>query len=142
MPLWQIYHPVGVYSDQAKQDFAADITRHYTGVGLPAFYVVVQFQELGESDFLVGGKPSANTVRIVVSHLARHIDEPRRRRRMTEFVNAIIVPYTADRGLHCEFHIEESARDLWMIDGLWPPDAGSEAEKAWAAANSPIPPDA
>lgn len=141
MPLWQIYHPVGVFSDRDKQDFAADITKHYAGVGLPEFYVVVHFHELAQADFLVGGKPSANTVRIVVSHLARRIDDAPRRRRMTEFVNAITLPYTGDRGLHCEFHIEESARDLWMIDGLWPPEAGSDAEKAWAAANSPVPAD-
>jgi phenylpyruvate tautomerase PptA (4-oxalocrotonate tautomerase family) len=139
MPLWQIHHPVGVYSEQDKRDFAADITRYYTDVGLPAFYVVVQFRELAESDFFVGGTPSADTVRIVVAHLARRLDDPQRRKRMTEGINVITLPYTRDRGLHWEFHIDESARDLWMIEGLWPPAAGSDAEKAWAAANSPIP---
>jgi phenylpyruvate tautomerase PptA (4-oxalocrotonate tautomerase family) len=139
MPLWHIYHPAEVYSEQDKQDFAADITKYYAGFGLPQFYVVVQFHELPRSDFFVGGEPAADTVRIVISHLARHIDDPQRRTRMTELVNGIMVPYTRDRGLHWEFHIDESPRDLWMIEGLRPPESGSDAEKAWAAANSPLP---
>ncbi|WP_216903371.1 tautomerase family protein [Nocardia alni] len=139
MPLWHIHHPVGAYSAQDKQDFAADITKYYAKAGLPEFYVVVLFHEVPASDFYVGGKPAEDTVRITVSHLARHIDEPDRRKRMTESLNVVLVPYTRDRGLHWEFQIEESPRDLWMIEGRWPPGAGTDAEKAWVAANAAIP---
>ncbi|MBF6275477.1 4-oxalocrotonate tautomerase [Nocardia sp. 852002-20019_SCH5090214] len=139
MPLWHVHHPADTYSDADKQDFARDITALYASFGLPEFYVVVLFQEIEETSFFVGGKPSNNTVRIVVEHLARHLDDPQMRKRSTQRLNSIMEPYTGARGLHWEFHTYESPRDLWMIDGLFPPDAGSEAEKAWARANEPIP---
>ncbi|WP_063065236.1 tautomerase family protein [Nocardia violaceofusca] len=139
MPLWHVHHPAGTYSDADKQDFARDITALYASFGLPEFYVVVLFREIEETSFFVGGKPSNNTVRIVVEHLARHLDDPQMRKRSTQRLNSIMEPYTGARGLHWEFHTYESPRDLWMIDGLFPPDAGSEAEQAWVRANEPIP---
>ncbi|WP_062995324.1 tautomerase family protein [Nocardia mikamii] len=139
MPLWHVNHPAGTYSDADKQNFARDITALYASFGLPEFYVVVLFREIEETSFFVGGKPSNNTVRIVVEHLARHLDDPQMRKRSTQRLNSIMEPYTGARGLHWEFHTYESPRDLWMIDGLFPPDAGSEAEKAWARANEPLP---
>lgn len=139
MPLWHIYHPANTYSDSDKRAFANDITELYTSFGLPAFYVVVLFKEIQESDCFVGGKPSGDTVRIVVEHLARHLNDPEMRRRSTEKLNSIMVPYTGDRGLHWEFHTYESPRDLWRIAGLVPPDPGTDAEKVWARDNQPSP---
>ncbi|CCF33378.1 hypothetical protein CH063_05583 [Colletotrichum higginsianum] len=44
MPLWIIYHPEGTFEDDAsKEAFSADITKFYTTIGLPAFYVVANF---------------------------------------------------------------------------------------------------
>ncbi|MEC3956917.1 tautomerase family protein [Nocardia sp. CDC153] len=139
MPLWHIYHPAEVYTEQDKQDLAAEITEIYTRVGLPAFYVVVQFHEMPASTMFVSGKPATDTVRVVVKHLARHLDDPERRKRMTEYIDGVLRPYTGDRGLHWEFHIEDTPRDQWMIAGFWPPAAGSDAEKAWAQANRAMP---
>ncbi|MEU6562727.1 tautomerase family protein [Nocardia nova] len=139
MPLWHIYHPADTYSDQDKQDFARDITALYTRFGLPDFYVVVLFREIDESSIYVAGRPARDTVRIVVEHLARHLDDPDMRRRSTQALDAVMQPYTGGRGLHWEFHTYESPRDLWMIAGQFPPDAGSEAEQAWARAGKPLP---
>ena len=139
MPLWHVYHPANTYSDKDKQDFAKDITEHYTSFGLPAFYVVVLFKEIEESAFFVGGEPANDTVRIVVEHLARHLDDPDMRKRSTQKLDSIMVPYTRDRGLHWEFHTYESPRDLWMIAGLFPPGPGTEAEGTWASENKPVP---
>ncbi|WP_227997508.1 tautomerase family protein [Nocardia australiensis] len=139
MPLWHIYHPANTYSDKDKQDFAQDITDLYTKFGLPEFYVVVLFKEIEESSYFVGGKPANDTVRIVVEHLARHLDDPDLRKRSTEKLNSIMAPYTGDRGLHWEFHTYESPRDLWMIAGLFPPGPGTEAEQAWVRENKPVP---
>lgn len=139
MPLWRIYHPTNVYSDTDKQRFAADITEFYTGVGLPEFYVVVLFTGVEESSFYIGRRPVTDAVRIVVDHLARHLDDPARRRRTAERLNEIIAPYTRVRGLHYEFNVTESPRDQWMIGGLFPPDTGSEAERTWARENTPLP---
>ncbi|MGW7006993.1 tautomerase family protein [Streptomyces sp. NPDC054933] len=139
MPLWRIYHPANVYSDIDKQCFAAKITEFYTGFGLPEFYVVVLFTGVEESSFYVGGRPAADAVRIVVDHLARHLDDPLLRRRTAERLDAIMAPYTRDRGLHYEFNVTESPRDQWMIGGLFPPDTGSEAEKTWVRESKPLP---
>ena len=39
MPLWNVYHPVGAYSAQDKQVFAERITKLYTNIPIPKFYV-------------------------------------------------------------------------------------------------------
>ncbi|GEM30412.1 hypothetical protein NN3_14190 [Nocardia neocaledoniensis NBRC 108232] len=139
MPLWHIYHPANSYSDKDKEHFAQAITEIYTGVGLPAFYVVVLFKEIEQSSFYVGGAASEDTVRIVVEHLARHLDDPVMREKSTRRLNSVMEPFTRDRGLHWEFHTYESPRDLWMIAGQYPPLPGSEGERTWAAANEPVP---
>ncbi|MEU8874273.1 tautomerase family protein [Streptomyces javensis] len=138
MPLWHVYHPVDAYSAEQKRQFAADVTEYYTRVGLPKFYVVTLFHEVPESSFLVGGVPSDNTVRVVVEHIARHLTDPEVRKKGTEGLNRLLAPHTRDRGLHCEFHVDETPRDLWMIDGMWPPPARSEAEQLWARENRPV----
>lgn len=61
-------------ADTDKQRFAADITEFYTGLGLPEFYVVVLFTGVEESSFYIGRRPVTDAVRIVVDHLARHLD--------------------------------------------------------------------
>jgi hypothetical protein len=38
--------------------------------------------------------------------------------------------------LHWEFHVDETSEELWMINGIVPPRAASEAEKAWAKGNA------
>ncbi len=139
MPLWSIHHPVGVYSAADKREFATAITEYYTRIGLPQFYVVTHFHEVDAESFLVGGEPVSSTVRIVIEHIAGHSPDAESRRRIGESVQRIIAPFTLDRGLHAEFHIDETPADLWMIDGRWPPPAGSAEERQWAKQNRPLP---
>ena len=40
MSLWNVYLPVGAYSDQEKRQFADRVTSLYEAHGLPRFYVV------------------------------------------------------------------------------------------------------
>ncbi|WP_433733533.1 tautomerase family protein [Nocardia sp. CA-129566] len=139
MPLWRIYHPANTYTPEDKQNFAQDITAYYTRVGLPEFYTVALFHELPADSFYVGGKPTAASVRIIIDHLARQLDDPEMRKRMTRGLDALMAPYTHDRGLHLEFNINEVPRDTWMIAGLFPPPIGSDIEQVWAKENKPIP---
>ncbi|MFJ4657130.1 tautomerase family protein [Nocardia sp. NPDC088792] len=139
MPLWHIYHPADTYTAQDKQDLAGAITAYYARVGLPEFYAVVLFHELPGDSFYVGGKPVTDAVRITVDHLARTLEDPVMRKKMTEQLDALVKPYTHDRGLHLEFNVTEVPRDTWMIAGLFPPPIGGEVEKAWAVANQPLP---
>jgi phenylpyruvate tautomerase PptA (4-oxalocrotonate tautomerase family) len=138
MPLWHVYHPVGAYSAEQKQRFAADVTEFYARVGLPKFYVVTLFHEIAESSFLIGGEPSDTAVRIVVEHIARHLTDPASRKLTTEALDKLLAPHTRDRGLKFEFHVDETPRDLWMIDGHLPPPSESEAERLWARENRPV----
>jgi phenylpyruvate tautomerase PptA (4-oxalocrotonate tautomerase family) len=139
MPLWHVYHPADAYSEQQKREFAEDATEFYARFGLPKFYVVMLFHEIPQASFLVGGEPSNETVRVVIEHIARHAEDPGLRERMGEALSRLLAPHTLDRGLHCEFHIDETPRDLWVIDGLRPPPTGSEAEKRWVRENRPVP---
>lgn len=139
MPLWHVYHPPGTYTPQQKQQLADDITGLYTRVGLPKFYVVTLFHEIDGTSFYIGGEPTTKAVRIVVEHIARHTDDPVRRERTSEALARMLAPHTTERGLYCEFHIDETPRDLWMTDGIAPPPSDSEAEKLWVRENRPIP---
>lgn len=139
MPLWHIYHPANTYTPEDKQNFARDITAYYARVGLPEFYAVALFHELSADSFYVGGKPTAAAVRITIDHLARQLDDPEMRNRMTRGLDMLMAPYTHDRGLYLEFNINEVARDTWMIAGLFPPPIGGDIEQAWAEENKPIP---
>lgn len=139
MPLWNVYHPVGAYTDRQKQELAADITAFYAGKGLPKFYVVTLFHEIDESSFLVGGAPTSTTVRIMIDHIARHQPDAAARKDVAESLSRLLAPHTWDRGLNCEFHIDETPRDLWTINGLFPPASGSEADQLWVRENRPVP---
>ncbi|MFI9275578.1 tautomerase family protein [Kitasatospora sp. NPDC052896] len=139
MPLWHVYHPPGAYSPVQKKQLADDITEFYARIGLPRFYVMALFHEVEASSFYVGGEPAQNAVRIVIEHIARHATDPAARRRTREALAALVAPHTTERGLYCEFHIDETAQDLWMMDGIAPPPARSEAEQRWARENRPVP---
>ncbi|MHC3474433.1 tautomerase family protein [Streptomyces sp. 7R007] len=139
MPLWHIHHPPGAYTPQQKQQLAEDVTGFYTRIGLPKFYVITLFHEIDENSFYVGGEPSRTSVRIVIEHIARHSKDPAIRRLTGENLARLLAPHTTERGLYCEFHIDETPQDLWMMDGMAPPPAQSETERLWARENRPIP---
>ncbi|KAK2594029.1 hypothetical protein QQS21_008248 [Conoideocrella luteorostrata] len=143
MPLWQVYYPVGAFEDAAsKKALAEDITELYKAVGLPAFYVVVQFIKLSPEDLYVGGKQHSGTpfIRIVVNHVAYVI--PKQEDAMfastVKRINAVLKPHIYDRGYDSEVHVGETDRRLWQINGMNPPKFDSEEQKLWAEANYPI----
>jgi phenylpyruvate tautomerase PptA (4-oxalocrotonate tautomerase family) len=137
MPLWTIHHTPGVFSESEKHQLASRIADHYEKVGLPRFYVVAVFDEVTSQNMYVGGEAVRAAVRIVIDHIARHSTDTEHRRRIAGFVKSIVEPFMAlHDGLHWEFHVDETSEELWMINGLVPPEGGSEAERQWAAANA------
>ncbi|KAK4942269.1 hypothetical protein LTR66_014720 [Elasticomyces elasticus] len=142
MPLWQIYHPAGLYEDQeSKSSFAKDITKIYTKIGLPPFYVVVNFIPLPKEDILVGGEPNNGTpfIRIVITNIAVKMPETNETyTRFTSSVDAVLKPHVADKGYDWEYHVAETERRLWKIIGLIPPPWKSEEEARWAEKNRPV----
>jgi len=139
MPLWNVYHPAGAYTEQEKREFAGRVTSSYASRGLPRFYVVTLFHEVDRGSFYVGGEPADDVVRIAIDHLARHFDDPAMREASRQRVSALIEPFAAGKGLRWEFHIDETPRDFWMINGLVPPPPSSDAEALWAKENRAIP---
>jgi hypothetical protein len=103
---------------------------HPETVGIPAFYVVVNFREVPEEDFLVGGEPVGNFIRIFVDHVARQMDPPALRRWASDEFEKALVPHVKDRGFDWEWHIDETPIDLLRTQGLVPPPE-SDIEKLW-----------
>ena len=139
MPLWNVYHPVGAYTEQEKHEFADRVTSLYEARGLPRFYVVTLFHEVDRGSFYVGGEPVDDRVRITIDQIARHYADPASKEEARKRIGAVIQPFAAGKRLRWEFHVDETPRDLWMIDGLVPPPTGSEAEQLWAKENRAIP---
>ncbi|GAB3895813.1 tautomerase family protein [Microbispora bryophytorum] len=140
MPLWTIHHTPGIFTDKEKHQLASRIADHYEQIGLPRFYVVTLFHQTRPEDFYVGGEPTAAGVRIAIDHIARSNPDRESRRRTAHWIKSMLQPFLEGHAaLHWEFHVDETSEDLWMINGIAPPPAGSDAEKHWAASNSASP---
>ncbi|KAJ5595403.1 oxalocrotonate tautomerase [Penicillium hispanicum] len=145
MPLWQIYHPHGTFEDDAsKQALAADITKMYLELGLPAFYVVTHFYKMDSDNVYVGGKERPVTgspfVRVVIIHIAVYVSDVNARYvRTTDRLDQIMKPHLLDKGYDFEYHIAQTDRRLWKINGLVPPPYRSNQEQIWARENRPVP---
>jgi phenylpyruvate tautomerase PptA (4-oxalocrotonate tautomerase family) len=139
MPLWKVYHPVGAYTREDKHALSKRITGVYAEVPLPKFYVDVVFQEIPQDSFYVGGEPVRNFVRIHMDHIARQLTSEAAKTKFLARVEAAIAPFIKDRGFDWELHIDETPFDLWAVQGIRPPRAGTEDEKRWIAENRPSP---
>jgi hypothetical protein len=141
MPLWLVFHPTGTFEDTAsKQALTKDITKIYTGIGLPAFYVVVNFMKLPPGDVWVGAERKMENpfIRIVAEHIAVGLDnEDHIYKRTCDAIENALKPHIADKGYDWEFHVDETERRLWRVNGMMPPPFGSDAEKVWAKENRP-----
>jgi phenylpyruvate tautomerase PptA (4-oxalocrotonate tautomerase family) len=150
MPMWQIYHPPGVFEDaESKAALAASITKIYTNprVNLPPFYVCVHFHTLQASNVYVGGvsKDASSSsssdklfIRIVIKHIAIRLEHDTEiYRRTTSMIDAALKPHVYDKGMSCEYHVEETERRLWKYDGMIPPEHLSEAHLKWVEENKP-----
>ncbi|KAJ0163985.1 hypothetical protein CTA2_2007 [Colletotrichum tanaceti] len=145
MPLWIIYHPEGTFEDDAsKEALSTDITKIYMGIGLPAFYVVVNFVKLPLNAMWIGGeklsKDKPPFIRLSIEQIAVKLpDDDKAMRRMADQVDEVLKPHIADKGYDWEFHIDETDRRLWKIQGLHAPPFGSEQEKVWFKENKALP---
>lgn len=136
MPLWTLHHTPGLFTDAEKHELAVRVTDEYEKAGLPRFYVVVVFNETPPRTLYVGGEPTQTGVRVVIEHIARRSTDTAGRRRVTHWINKILEPFLVGHdGVHWEFHVDETSEELWMINGLIPPPASSDAEREWARTN-------
>lgn len=144
MPQWNIAHPPGAFDPEIKKAFAKEITRIYSELGLPRFYVNVFFWECAKDDCFIGGEPTDDFVRIWIDHIALDtIDETKYTMDQTRAwvgmrIGATVKPFVKDRGYRWELHIDDTPFELWIVDGIFPPRIGSDMTKTWAEANRPI----
>ncbi|KAF2872329.1 putative oxalocrotonate tautomerase, partial [Massariosphaeria phaeospora] len=157
MPLWTIYHPPSTFaSPRTRKSLAQSITAIYTAAHLPAFYVNVLFIPVAASSIYIGGvarpsqerssnssanigpDPTVPFIRITIQNIARKIPDVSRRDRFLARVDGALKPFIADEGYDWEYSVAETSRDLWKIQGLVPPMAGSEAEAEWVRGNRAV----
>ncbi|KAK4201942.1 putative oxalocrotonate tautomerase [Triangularia verruculosa] len=144
MPLWLVYHPEGTFSTpEEKKALTTDIIKIYTMAGLPAFYVIVNFIKLTDDNIFIGGEnPSQRDkpfIRLVAEHIAVHVtNDSGREERTIKRIDEALKPHIADKGYDWEWHVDETPRALWKINGLVPPPFGSKAEKEWFDLNKPV----
>lgn len=145
MPHWQIFHPKGVFGNEAERTaLAKDITSIYTGVGLPAFYVIIHFVEQDAERSYIGEEPqylrSKNPfIRFVVTQIAIRLpNEDAAYQQNCALFDAALKPHIADKGYDWEYHVIETERRLWKINGMTPPLWQSEEEKIWIRENRAV----
>ncbi|EAW12149.1 tautomerase family protein [Aspergillus clavatus NRRL 1] len=138
MPRWLIQHSPNTLTPEEKATLASEITKIYTRVGLPAFYVQVHYVEMPPSTAFIGGEPHPNFVALTIFHLARTMTSEEQVQRFLSRVDAVLTPAFEPKGIDWEYFITETPRHLWKINGLVPPPAGSEEEKVWAEENRAV----
>ena len=143
MPLWLVFHPEGTFGDLAsKKALTQDITKIYTDIGLPAFYVVVNFLKMSPGDTWVGGEHEFEKplIRFVIEHIAVHMpNSDEAYKKVTSRIDQALKPHIAEKEYNWEFHVDETERRLWKVNGLIPPQFGSEEEKLWVKENRAVP---
>jgi hypothetical protein len=144
MPHWIIFHPIGTFEEVAsKSDLAQSITGIYTRFGLPAFYVVITFIKLPLEDIWIGGEHSRKPfIRITVDHIALTTGQEIPNNvhgRITSLIDDALKAHIGDKGYEWEFHVDETDRRLWKVNGLVPPPYKSKVEAMWAKENKAVP---
>ncbi|KAF9257489.1 hypothetical protein L218DRAFT_109856 [Marasmius fiardii PR-910] len=142
MPFHRFYVPRGLYTSEEKQAIAKAVTEVYTvksPTPLPPFYVVVNFIDIEDGGFFVGGEKNNKFVRIVVHHLAIRVEETHMKRDFMNRYEAALSPWTKDKGIDWEVQVANQDPVFWNENGLQPPEYGSEAFKLWKDLDKPVP---
>ncbi|KAJ5170935.1 Tautomerase [Penicillium coprophilum] len=138
MPAWNIKHSPNTITTLEKEQLAKSITRLYVSYGLPAFYVQVHFTEETPGTAFVGGEPHPSFAAVTISHVARAFKNDETKRQFLADVDGILNPVFEPKKMEWEYWVTEVSRDLWKINGLVPPQPGSEGEKKWVKLNKAV----
>jgi hypothetical protein len=136
MPLWNLHCNENAYSTEDKMSFAEAITGIYASGGDASILCLSRLPRDTAASLFIGGVARDNFVRISIDHIARST-LPEDRQKMLNFLNTHIDPFVKDRGFEWELHVDETPRDLWTVQGMFPPPSGSEEEQRRARENRP-----
>ena len=142
MPRWNIFTTSDLLSKQEKRTIADQVTKIYTSIGFPCFWVNVIFEELPVDNFYNGGETPSQSVFFYISHAAKGFDSEEERLNFHKGVDEIVRPILEPKGLHWEYNIHGYPPDNWRISGMEPPLPNGEnkqAFKLWQERNEAIP---
>ncbi|KAL0781945.1 hypothetical protein CaCOL14_003280 [Colletotrichum acutatum] len=138
MPKWVFNCNAGVFTAAEKKQIAEGMTKLYTSVGLPAFYCHAHFIELTPENMYAGGETPKALTTVSIYHIARGFDTPQIEAFFFKALDDILRPILKPKGIEWESGIYEARRELWRINGLVPPETGSEMERKWAKENQAV----
>jgi len=98
------------------------ITKLYTELGIPAFWVNVFFNEFSAEGggYYSGGKSPHNSISFHIDHAARRFESEEQRGSFIAAVDDIVRPILGEKSFKWEFIYEHPA-DNWRINGMVPP---------------------
>ena len=149
MPVWDFNLTAGALSASEKFSLVQSITKIYTDIGLPAFYVQVRFHSASPSSLFFGGTDTSDLILdsltgeqkyagIQIVHVARTMDSEEVKERFLRSVDRVLDPVFKGKGWHWEYFVTEADRALWKINGMKPPLPGEEGEKLWKEKGIPV----
>ena len=141
MPVWDINLTAGALSASEKSSLAQSITKIYTDIGLPAFYVQVRYHSASPTSTFYGGTDTSDPILdsptgvqkyagIQIVHLARTMDSEQVKERFLRSVDKVLNPVFKGNGWHWEYFVTEADRALWKINGIKPTAAGGGGGEA------------
>jgi len=81
---------------------------------------------------------TAPFIRIFASNIARKIPSSEYKAKFTDHVDKALEKWIRDYGYDWEYHIDETDRELWKMQGFAPPHTNTEAEGLWRKENRPV----
>jgi hypothetical protein len=104
--------------------------------------VIVNFVKQASGDTWVGGEYITKKpfIRITADYIAVNVpNSDESYKGVNTGIDQALKPHVADKNYDWEFHVDETERRLWKINGLIPPVHGSEDEKLWVKENRAVP---
>lgn len=135
MPRWVFCHSKGAFTREDKEKLAKGMARIYTTFGLPAFLAHTHFFEVGDDDMWAGGEPAHPSTTISIYHAAANIRNPEEGEAFQKALDDVVRPVLKPKGIRWESNIYETPRFNWRLQGMQPPDFGTEMNDRWIKDN-------
>ena len=139
MPRWNFQIIKGTLTRAEKDRIATQVTKLYTDLGFPAFFINVFFSENDEGQFYSGGKTPAKAAWFGITHAARGFLDEEERLKFHAGIDEIVRPVFEPKGIKWEYNIYIYPGDNWRIDGMIPPIDRPDVLKQWVDEDRAVP---
>lgn len=135
MPKWVFNYTKGALTLEDKKNLAQGMSNIYTTFGLPSFLAHVHFFELEANNIWSGGEPSHSFTTITIYHAAANIRNKTEGENFLKALDDVVRPVLKPKGISWESNIYETPRDNWRVQGMAPPNFGSDMMNRWIRDN-------